>query len=305
MNTLAPPRNAAGPVPKDVARTIAPARDQKRRLSGAVIFGIAATLLLVLGWLAPTERYITPKRGIGYWLGIVGGSMMLVLFLYSARKRVRWLGWMGAISDWFRLHMVLGIVGPLCILFHSNFSLGATNSNIALLSMLLVAASGVVGRYIYARIRNGLSEHGATLEVLRSSAHGLRALSLSFLPELVSRLEKSEDRLLSIGHGMLILGFAKPAVLWLCATSARWRLHNYICTTLRVAAKESAAIAGQRTRLRKTACAYVDRRLAATRRVARYHGYERLFSLWHSIHVPLLFMLMIAGVVHVVAVHVY
>jgi hypothetical protein len=305
MNTLAPPLNAAGPAPKDVARTNTPAQDQKRGLSGAAIFGIAATLLLVLGWVLPTERYITPKRGTGYWLGIVGGGMMLILFLYSARKRVRWLGWMGAISDWFRLHMVLGIVGPLCILYHSNFSLGATNSNIALLSMLLVAASGVVGRYIYARIRNGLSEHGATLELLRSSAHGLRALSVSFLPELLSRLEKSEDRLLSIGPGMLILGFAKPAVLWLYATSARWRLHSYICTTLRVAAKEPAAIAGQRTRLRKTACAYVDRRLASTLRVARSHGYERLFSLWHSIHVPLILMLVVAGVVHVIAVHVY
>ena len=45
--------------------------------------------------------------------------------------------------------------------------------------------------------------------------------------------------------------------------------------------------------------------LAATRRVASFEGFERLFSLWHALHIPLIFMMIIAAVIHVIAVHVY
>ena len=92
------------------------------------MFGSVVTALFVFGWFFPTERYITPKRGMGYILGIVGGSLMLLLFLYSARKRVRWLRWMGAAPRWFQFHMVCGVLGPLLILYHSNFRTGASNS---------------------------------------------------------------------------------------------------------------------------------------------------------------------------------
>lgn len=104
------------------------------------------------GWRLPTERYITPERGWGYALGIVGGSCMVLLLLYSARKRIAWLRPLGPTGRWFEIHMLLGVVGPLCILFHSNFNLGAVNSNVALLCMLTVAGSGFIGRYLYARM---------------------------------------------------------------------------------------------------------------------------------------------------------
>ncbi len=292
-------------VPPEAAPAKIPAQAMKPRLTPAAAFGVAAALLLILGWLLPTERYITPKRGLGYSLGIIGGSMMLLLFLYSARKRVRWLAWMGAVDRWFRFHMVLGILGPLCILFHSNYSPGATNSNAALFSMLAVAGSGLVGRYIYARVVRGVDGHGDTLEALRSSAVGLRAVAVRIMPELVTRLEHSEQRLLLAGPRLPILGIAKPALLLLLASGERWRLRRYIRAALRAAARHSAVIAGQRERLHRSACTYVDRRLAATRRLAGFKIYERLFSLWHAVHVPLLFMLLVAGVVHVIAVHVY
>jgi hypothetical protein len=74
---------------------------------------------------------------------------------------------------------------------------------------------------------------------------------------------------------------------------------------LREAAAHSATIAAQRKRLRRAAFAYIDRRLAATRRVAGFEAYERLFSLWHALHLPLIFLMLVAGIVHVIAVHIY
>ena len=45
--------------------------------------------------------------------------------------------------------------------------------------------------------------------------------------------------------------------------------------------------------------------ISAARRVAEFEGCARLFALWHVLHIPLFVMLLIAGVVHVIAVHVY
>ena len=268
---------------------------------------VALVVVLYLGWILPTERYITPKRGFGYALGIIGGSLMLLLLVYSARKHFRWLRFLGPTPAWFRFHMVLGILGPLCILFHSNFSTGAANSNVALFSMLTVAGSGFIGRYLYAHIHSGLYGRKLELGDLQASASGLRELSgsVSFLPDLVTRLEVAEGRLLACGPRLSLLGFLKPLVVRVAAVKARWQLHRYIRRGLRASARKSSVVANESKRLRRTANAYIDRRVAATRRVAEFQGYERLFSLWHALHIPLIFMLIIAAVVHVIAVNVY
>jgi hypothetical protein len=233
--------------------------------------------------------------------------MMLLLLLYSARKHVRWLKFLGPTVSWFRYHMLLGVLGPLCILYHANFGLGATNSNVALFSMLTVAGSGLIGRYIYARIHHGLYGSKLSLGELKTGAEGLRAHSgaFGFLPQLVSRLESTENKLLAAGPHLPVLGIAKLAVVALLSIASRWQLRGYVRRGLRAAAKNSPVIAAERKRLRRTAFTYIDKRLAATRRVAGFQSYERLFSLWHALHIPLLFILIAAGIVHVIAVNVY
>jgi len=292
------------PAPQATRATAAP---RKKWLTPATAFAAVVVALLYLGWRVPTERYITPTRGVGYALGIIGGSLMLLLFLYSARKRIPWLKFMGAATRWFRFHMVLGVLGPLCILYHANFSLGATNSNVALFAMLTVAGSGLIGRYIYARIHHGLYGSKLSLSELRRGAENLRANSttFTFLPELVGKLDAAERRLLTSTGKVPVLGIARLTATSTVAFLQRMQLHAYVRSCLRAAAAQSPAVAAQRTRLRRAAFNYIDRRLAATRRVAGFEAYERLFSLWHALHLPLIFLMLIAGTVHVIAVHVY
>ena len=297
----------APPNPPRTQSVQPPQAQRKFRITPALAFAVVVTALLYIGWHMPTERYITPKRGIGYALGIIGGSLMLLLFLYSARKRIPFLKFLGPAAGWFRFHMVLGVLGPLCILYHANFGLGATNSNIALLAMLTVAGSGLIGRYIYARIHHGLYGSKLGLGELRKGADNLRAASgaFGFLPQLVERLEHVERRLLSSSGQVPFIGIARLASAYLIALHARLQLRGYVRKCLRAAAARSNTIAIERKRLRRAAFAYIDRRLAATRRVAGFEAYERLFSLWHALHIPLIFMMLIAGTVHVIAVHVY
>jgi hypothetical protein len=112
---------------------------------------LIAALLCLLGWFLPLSDYLTPKSGVGYWMGIVGASMMLLLLTYSLRKRYRFLDWTPPLGKWFNLHIFLGLYGPLLILYHCGYHLGAFNSNMALWSMITVAVSGVIGRFLYNR----------------------------------------------------------------------------------------------------------------------------------------------------------
>jgi hypothetical protein len=87
---------------------------------------------------------------------------------------------------------------------------------------------------------------------------------------------------------------------------ARWLVRREIKRATYIALRrESPLIARHAHRIAAVARSYADRRLEAGRRMAEYRMYERLFSLWHVLHIPLFFMLLIAGVVHVVAINVY
>jgi hypothetical protein len=303
--TTAPSRAAKAAIVRPAsAPAAAPAI--KPWLSADKVLFVLVCALLYFGWYFPTERYISPKRGVGYALGIVGGSLMLLLLVYSLRKRWSWLRFLGSTPSWFRFHMVLGVLGPLCILYHSNFSTGATNSNVALFCMLTVAGSGLIGRYIYAHIHHGLYGRKLVLGELRESAESLRAHErIGFLPELAARLDAAEQRVLRAGARLSLFGLLKPLTIAFMTTRLRWRLLAYVRRSLRASARTNPVIASQRKRLRATARSYIQRRLAATRRVAAFQSYERLFSLWHTLHVPLIFMMVIAAVVHIIAVHVY
>jgi hypothetical protein len=294
---------AAMTAPSKPAKSASP----EHSLRWPIAWGIVIAALIAWGMNARLERYITPQRGLGYWLGIVGGSMMLLLLVYSARKRASWLRWLGGIPAWFRIHMVLGVVGPLLVLFHANFRLGATNSNVALISMLLVAGSGVIGRYIYTRMHANLDGNQDNLAELQTVAEKIRAQTtkVTFLPGLLDAIEREERRLGNpeegpIGRSLHVFTAGARAAL------ARWRLHRLIKRTVaRAIHEEPESIARHAHRIGAAARRYADRRLDAVRRVAEYRLYARLFSLWHVLHIPLFFMLVIAAVAHVIAVNLY
>jgi hypothetical protein len=267
---------------------------------------LVAAAIIVWGYRFPTDRYITPERGLGYALGIIGGSMMLVLLLYPARKRLRWLWIIGTIKRWFQTHMVLGVAGPICVLFHCNFRLGAANSNIALWSMIVVASSGLVGRYFYTKIHAGLHGHRTSLGELQQAADRLRSHSNSvvFLPELIERLEAVERQIMR-GSPLIDVALVRPFYLALTAFVGRRRLRRYVNHALKHMAQPASVLEAHAARLRSNAYQYIERRIAAARRVAEFEVYDRLFSWWHVLHLPLFFMLLVAGIAHVIAVHVY
>ena len=47
-------------------------------------------MCVYLGWKYNSYLYLTPEQGLGYALGIIGASLMLMLLLYPLRKHARW-----------------------------------------------------------------------------------------------------------------------------------------------------------------------------------------------------------------------
>lgn len=86
-------------------------------------------------------------------LGIIGATMLLLLFSYSLRKRFTIFSFLGPLPSVFQKHIWLGIAGPICILWHCRYQLGAINSNFALFSMIIVAVSGIFGRFIQHKLK--------------------------------------------------------------------------------------------------------------------------------------------------------
>lgn len=51
------------------------------------IFYLSIFALIYAGWNNKDFSNLTPESGSGYWLGIIGGSLMLLLLLYPLRKK--------------------------------------------------------------------------------------------------------------------------------------------------------------------------------------------------------------------------
>ena len=118
-------------------------------VAGGFVWRVVVVVLLLAAWAVSQGGLYTPASDFGYWLGVACGSLMLVLLIYPLRKRYRALSVLGPVRHWFRFHLFAGVAGPLIVLFHATFHVGSFNAAITLGSMLLVVASGLVGRYLY------------------------------------------------------------------------------------------------------------------------------------------------------------
>jgi hypothetical protein len=269
----------------------APARAHESTLS---LLAFVCAALLAWGWRVREEVYVSAGFGLGYALGILGTASMLLLPAYSLRKRLGLMRSWGPIPRWFSIHMALGLVGPVAILFHANFRLGSLNSRVSLACVILVASSGVVGRLIYPKIHHRLLGRRATLrelgEALDSSRDALGA-AFSTSPETWRAFEELEAFALAGKRGVL------------AATRRFFGLRRRTRAIRRHAVR--LLVRGDRPALDHATVEALRAYLDAVCRVAEFGAYEQLFSLWHAFHLPLCILLFAAAAVHVIAVHMY
>ena len=282
--------------------------DRVRAAPRVPVFHILLGLLYTVSLLAVAfllskggSFYATPlaerAHHPGYWtwkasgsagqlLGVVGASMLTVLLLYSVRKRVRIFRRFGALSRWLDLHIYLGAVGPLLIVLHTGFKVGGLVA-LSFWSMMAVALSGVVGRFLYLQIprtRAGEELSLADVEALDqalsnrlrrdfrlSEAALLRLNGLSTPPEAVRR---------GLGRGLFGLLFG----------------NRELRRDLRAFAQECSSVPRgvfrdfERLALQKA---------LLHRRILLWYRLHELFHYWHVFHKPFAVVMYIFMIVHI------
>jgi hypothetical protein len=270
-----------------------PGKPNPKRLRNILLWSLLA---LLVGFGAWTDSY-TVESDFAYWLGVVGAVSMLILLLYPVRKRLQRLIPVGKLRYWFAGHMVLGIAGPVLILLHCKLSLGSLNAKVAFWSMVVVAASGVVGRFLYAQLHAGLYGRQRSAAELRDEANAALAEAAPMLaPDSPAFAAITRHAKLAADTGRR--GLAAP---WQQLTLP-WRARATWRECLGAVVSSHGQVEPERLqRLENLLTRYLDTSTAA----ARYGAVERLFSLWHVAHLPLVVILVVTALFHVLAVHMY
>ena len=287
-------------------------RAAERRMGvGAGIVWSSSIVLIAMAWwvyikASANELDYKPGVGFGYYLGLVGGVMMLLMLLYPVRKHMQFTRNWGPLRYWFMLHMIFGIGGPVLVLFHSTFHVRSLNAGVALYSMLLVAASGIIGRFIYKRIHHGLYGRKSNLEELQQAVDAKQnAVSKvnAVLMEATGIGEKLKQfRMLAIdrNRGLIVRIWKFISLGW-----QRRILSAHCRRELRRAVAHLANSQGWNRQQQEQHYLEVSRDaeeyLRAVQQAAQFSSYERLFRLWHILHAPFVWLLGISGIVHVIA----
>lgn len=259
------------------------------------------TVVIWLGWKVAHGHYYKSGIGLGYNLGLAGGLMMLTLLLYSLRKHLKFMQGLGKLKHWFRIHMILGVLGPTLVIFHTTFRTGSVNAAVALYCMLLVAGSGLVGRFVYTRIHKGLYGSRSTLKSAREELAGSTGdvkSRLHFFPKVQEWIDAFEHEALEGQRGFIagiwfFLSFDIRRMLLVRRCHAN--IHEVLASSVRGSA---SAIAKEATQL-------VGEYLLQIQTVAQFKKFEQIFSAWHVLHLPFMYMMVATAIFHVIWVHMY
>jgi hypothetical protein len=225
---------------------------------------------------------LKPGGTLGVAYGVAGATLMTAMLAYSVRKRLPLLRHAGKLGGWLDFHIWCGVTGPLAIVFHSAFKVGGLIA-IAFWSMVAVALSGVLGRFLYAQIPR--------------SAAGTE-LSL----EEANRLEGELSRRLRDE-----LGVGEPALAELDAVAMPTRSLVGALGALAAAPwsarRRVRRLLGQHPELPLATARrlgeLVRQRLLLRRRLALWRRLHELFHYWHVFHKPFAVLMYLFAAIHV------
>ena len=131
--------------------------------------------------LAPAERpfhayhdLLRPSGRAGLAFGVVATVLFVLNLGYLIRKRLINVRRLGPLRLWMSFHVVTGIVGGALILLHAAFAPSSALGVLALAALAVTIASGVIGRYIYAKVPRSLEGRELELGQVREQLHACR-----------------------------------------------------------------------------------------------------------------------------------
>jgi ketosteroid isomerase-like protein len=246
---------------------------------------------------SPLHIWLKPSGYIGQSAGLLALALFVFLWLYPLRKKFRWLAFTGAMSRWLDVHVLAALALPLLVAVHAAWRFTGV-IGLGFWAMMVVWLSGIVGRYIYARIPRGKAGVELTMEeiagrrkalleqIARHSGLDLATVDATLAPDGEPRTPGHHGILGTLTR-MVADDFARRASgrrlrrLWESrGPKRRTADRRAIRAVLRLARQEMALV--QQVRM-----------LDATHAVFRY---------WHVFHRPVAVAALAAVLVHVAVV---
>lgn len=235
----------------------------------------AVTAALTWRWVVDPPA---PTSAFSINLGWVGLGSMVVMLIYSVARRSRALREFARLSAWLHFHIFLGVLGMVCVLFHSMHlftrAYAVNLLNPAVLNLAAVGVvffSGIFGRYLYSFIPHTLGGEQMAARDVEAELQKLGEVPTEFAP--------------------------------LLKMSAAPRGFGGLITADLATRKALRSLPG--LKLGPDARALVERRLKLQRRLHALTAAERVFQRWIVLHRPLATIMYILSIVHVVLSYMY
>ena len=210
----------------------------------------------------PDYALFKPSGFLGHGLGIIGTLLIIVgVFSYMARKRLHQFSRVGILKYWLEFHIFLCSLGPVFILFHTSFKFGGIVS-VSFWSLVIVVASGVIGRFIYLQIPHSIEGRELNLQEVMDMKNELGA-------ELKSKYDIDIVEFQEAGSSGIDLGLKSKHL----SVIEYKQVKNLIKS---------------------------QRRLV--KRIGRLDRMQSIFKLWHVAHLPFALIMLIVMMIHVVVV---
>lgn len=297
----------AQPLQRSVSgRPLSSPRERPRGRKTLVFFVLVLGAICIVGYpyytlsmaarvRSPFHAWLKPAGYVGQSAGLLALAIFLFLWLYPLRKKYRWLGFTGTIAKWLNVHVLTALALPLLVAVHAAWRFDGV-IGLGFWSMMVVWASGIVGRYVYARIPRSKAGVELTIEEIGAQRKALIAE--------IAQNSGLDERLVET---TLAAGQSARARRGILATL--WRM-----VADDVARRRAARTLRRLSHARGRARRKEDRRkLAATLRLARREmalgqqarmldATHAVFRYWHVLHRPVAVAALLAVLVHVAVV---
>jgi hypothetical protein len=290
-------------------RTSLLAWEGRKYLRWALLLGVVSILLFgsqVGGGAQP------PNGGTwqGYVLGTIGALLIVWLSMLGVRKR-RYASTLGTVQGWTSAHVYLGSILLLVATLHCAAQFGWNVHTLAYVLMCVVIVSGFYGLYAYMHLPSRVAENNggrarevwlAELADLDTAIHDLaegsdaelQGITISALD--MTRLGGSTWQQLSARDYSLVQlpGGGRPV-----ANPEQAVVIDHLSRRIPKAQKTSEA------ELLNELLALFGRRQVILHRLRRDVRLQGLLKVWLLLHIPLTVALMVALLIHIIAVFIY
>ncbi len=241
---------------------------------------------------APIEQILErvvfrPGDQLSTYCGLIGTGLMIIAAIYPIFRRIKLFRWLASNTMWFDFHLMAGTVGPMFIALHSVVQLDSWVSA-AFWSMVIVVASGFLGRYLYTQVPELAS--GVELEELDHERYFQQHRPRLTVPmaEIDRELAVQRAKAQRVGQSPSMV-----RALW-------WLLFQDVGRWPRTLARRGRlAQLGVDRKTRKELAKRAGRMIVIARRQVVAPKAQMLLHSWKKVHVPFTVLLTVLAVAHI------